>query len=147
MTNVYVGLWQGTNGSACAPSLCAGDDSAAVGVFAAMASVTGAALGVVEATYSTDIGPIAGSGVSDLTQGALLQFRTGPGGVVRLLVPGFPTEGYAGDGETVDPTSAPAATVITAVLAGPVTDRAGNAVLVYVSGHRQAVYQRPYGRG
>lgn len=67
------------------------------------------------------------------TDVAVLVFATVPGGTVRVVVPGPLESMFGADGNTVDPTSTPAADIIAAVI-GSLADSGGNVVTAYVSG-------------
>lgn len=67
---------------------------------------------------------------------ALMIFRTDAGTTVRITVPGPKSAMFKADLQTVDPASALAAAIISAVLA-TVSDSNGNPAITYVSGSRQ----------
>lgn len=67
---------------------------------------------------------------------ALMIFRTSAGTTIRITVPGPKAAMFLPDLQTVDPASALASAIISAVL-GAISDANGNPATTYVSGSRQ----------
>lgn len=73
----------------------------------------------------------------NVVDSAVLSFSTGIGSIVGVLIPAFKESLYLADNQTVDPAQPLVIALVSAAIALPIVDSAGNPVTTYIGGLRQ----------
>ena len=92
---------------------------------------------VVAATVQVPGGSPSGDPYLSVMDSAVLSFGTAAGSIVGVIVPGFREALYLADNQTVDQAQPLVIALVSAALALPLVDTAGNPVTVYLGGLRQ----------
>lgn len=129
-------VWIDANGVTVATNV-----ATTAGMGAALAAMAGLSNAAIQQWWESNVTLPGGSPVTAQFQSgqdrAALTFVTGAGTQVVMVVPAPSAAIFMADLETVDITNPAVVAFVTAAVAAPITDGAGNAVTALVSGTRQ----------